>query len=640
MIQQFRATFLLIILNVIAFGVLFIASNSQYNSFQKKDSLNSNIIEYTNNLESLSISSSQLDEEIKLNKEGSSWILKEPIAWPANDFAVNQIIHQLSLVKETLAFSIDEIEQTKQTLADYGLENPLLSLELAYGKKALEIQIGSVPTISNKLYMHLPQKGLIYVIDNSLVANSSFSLMDLRQDTIFNIPNFEIRSLNIQKKSNDVNEPANLSLRIARNFEMNTWSFEAPLQADADPVLVAQVIEELTNTKVSNFIAADALDYSLLGFENPYMKITLEGNKRRNSILLGNAITGIKNKKSFYAKLENNPTIFTVDSTTFDRLLEAQMELREKNFIQLDPDQLSTIDLKSRTNKTRLQKLENNQWQVLNLNAESSTKSIQADNNQIETLKLALNALRAKDFYSDNPSLSELNTMGFNEPIMHISCFSSDNELLNLMVVAHPTDNSILLAKTEKNPTVFSIDKTFFNQNIQSDVLFYKNKTLESLPNSAELQNIKIEAIEQNKTLFNVSSISGLDEASPFDLKSLINSLRIFKVKEYLTESFEDYSKENDWHFKLSFEIKYPGDSVDKVEERIYYFGKRTSGNTQVGGSPKHAVTFLNAQDFLEAFYALTNEIPFSPESTNQAVETPRPIKKIPELKSPDPSAN
>ena len=81
MIQHFRATFLLIILNVIAFGVLFIASNSQYNSFQKKDSLNSNIIEYTNNLESLSISSSQLDEEIKLNKEGSSWILKEPIAW-------------------------------------------------------------------------------------------------------------------------------------------------------------------------------------------------------------------------------------------------------------------------------------------------------------------------------------------------------------------------------------------------------------------------------------------------------------------------------------------------------------------------------------------------------------------------------
>ena len=157
MIQHFRATFFLIILNVIAFGVLFIASNSQYNSFQKKDSLNSNIIEYTNNLESLSISSSQLDAEITLNKEGSSWILKEPISWPANDFAVNQIIHQLNLIKETLAFSIDEIEQTKQTLADYGLENPLLSLELAYGKKALEIQIGSVPTISNKSvsYTHL-----------------------------------------------------------------------------------------------------------------------------------------------------------------------------------------------------------------------------------------------------------------------------------------------------------------------------------------------------------------------------------------------------------------------------------------------------------------------------------------------------
>ena len=640
MIQHFRTTFLLIILNLIAFGALFIVSNSQYNSFQKRNSLNSNIIEYTNNLESLSISSSQLDAEIKLIKEGAAWVLEEPISWRANNFAVNQIIHQLNLIKETLVFSVDEIKQTKQTLADYGLESPLLSLKLEYGQKSLDIQIGTVPTISNKLYLYLPQKDLIYVIDNSLVTNSSFALNALRQDTIFNIPNFEIRSLNIQKKSNDPNEPANLSVRIARNFEMNTWSFESPLQADAHPVLVAQVIEELTNTKVSNFIVADALDYSLLGFENPYMKITLEGNKRRNSILLGNAITSIKNKKRFYAKLDNNPTIFTVDSTTFDRLLEAQMELREKNFIQIDPDPLSTIDLKSRTNKTRLQKLENNQWQVLNLNTESSTKSIQADSEQIETLKGALNALRATDFYSDNPSLSELETMGFNDPIMQISCFTSDIESLNLMVVKHPTDNSMLLAKTENNPTVFSIDKTYFTQNIQSDVLFYKNKTLESLPNAAELQNITIEAIDQNKTLFNVSSISESEEASPFDLKPLINNLRRFKVKEYLNESFEDYSKENDWHFKLSFEIKYPGDLVDKVEERIYYFGERTSGNTQVGGSPKHAVTFLNAQDFLEVFYALTNEIPFSPESSNKAVETPRLIKKIPELKSPDPSAN
>ena len=59
---------------------------------------------------------------------------------------------------------------------------------------------------------------------------------------------------------------------------------------------------------------------------------------------------------------ENTLTIFG-RLTTFDLLLEAQMELR-KNFIQINPDLLSTIDLKVEQIKHDYKKLENNQWQV------------------------------------------------------------------------------------------------------------------------------------------------------------------------------------------------------------------------------------------------------------------------------------
>ena len=60
------------------------------------------------------------------------------------------------------------------------------------------------------------------------MTSASFALKDLRQDQIFNIPNFEIRSLNIQKKSNNPNEPETVSVRIARNLDTQTWMFESP----------------------------------------------------------------------------------------------------------------------------------------------------------------------------------------------------------------------------------------------------------------------------------------------------------------------------------------------------------------------------------------------------------------------------
>ena len=51
----------------------------------------------------------------------------------------------------------------------------------------------------------------------------------------------------------------------------------------------------------------------MLGFENPYMKISLQGNKRRNTLILGNTLNDPNNSKIYYyAKLEGNPTVFTV----------------------------------------------------------------------------------------------------------------------------------------------------------------------------------------------------------------------------------------------------------------------------------------------------------------------------------------
>ena len=109
MIQKFSLTFVLLILNAIAFISLFLLSNGQHKDYQESQGLNYEITSFTQALESIEIESKQLQESLKILRQNNKWFIDEPIQWPANNFSVNQIIHQLNLLKESAKFTYDEL---------------------------------------------------------------------------------------------------------------------------------------------------------------------------------------------------------------------------------------------------------------------------------------------------------------------------------------------------------------------------------------------------------------------------------------------------------------------------------------------------------------------------------------------------
>ena len=111
----------------------------------------------------------------------------------------------------------------------------------------------------------------------------------------------------------------------------------------------------------------------MLGFENPFLSISLQGNKRRNTLILGNLYSEQGNNRSYYAKLEGNSTVFTVKGVQYDQLIQAHKDLREKNFVKIKKDFISTLDIVDFKNHTKLQKLENDEWQAISLNKGTPT---------------------------------------------------------------------------------------------------------------------------------------------------------------------------------------------------------------------------------------------------------------------------
>ena len=115
--------------------------------------------------------------------------------WSANYFAINRILNQLQFLEEEASFPIDDIEKTGQSLADYGLENPLLRIVITAGEESISLSIGTLTEVGNNVYLLGPDEREIFVVNRQVIDGLLVDLNDLRTREIFDIPVFEVDAL-------------------------------------------------------------------------------------------------------------------------------------------------------------------------------------------------------------------------------------------------------------------------------------------------------------------------------------------------------------------------------------------------------------------------------------------------------------
>ena len=635
MIQKFRLTFVLLILNVLAFMTLFLLSNGQYKDYQESQGLNYEITYFTQDLAGIEIESKALQESVKIFRQNNNWVVEEPVQWPANNFSVNQIIHQLTLLKESAKFSYDELIETDQNLKDFGLEDPKLVFNLIRGSQSLKLLVGNSTPLGNKLYLYLPEKEAIYVVESDLLKDNVLTIKDLYRKQIFDIPNFEIDALNYQFQTSEEDIRGQLSVRLEKNINDDSWQFKSPLNVEADALLVAKTLQTLTASEVEKFLPLEIVDSDMLGFENPYMKLSIQGNKRRSTLILGNTLSDPSNTKSYYAKLEGNPTVFMVKGNQYDQFIQAHKDLREKNFIELNTESISTVNISDLENYTKLQKLENNEWQALTLNETTPTKPFQADIEAINNFIKNLNTLRAVDFFADNPTEEDLNALNFNNPLSQILVFSNEDNILTFNAVQHPSSETLLLAKTQNDPTIYTIDKTSYFKNFSAQALVYKNRTIEKFPEVAQIIELQLKDISNETLLLDYPS----EALNKTNASKLLASLKEFKVTRYIdSASVNQNNVDSDlfWKYQLSFKVALPSDTEDKLEERIYYLSDRTSGSSQLGRTDNQNLVFELSQNLIQVLQPFIHPFTLTPESMNQEVADPKTVEKIPDINLPE----
>jgi hypothetical protein len=632
-----KVTLILLALNLALFGYLAV-SERVWDKTQTIDENRRRVLgPEAANLDELEITAQTAPDapavtvRLARDPKGETWSIKEPLDWPANDFAVRRILGELQFLEHETSFPVSELARNEQTLADYGLENPRLVLVATPASPAssdlsatsapaepFTLRIGDATAVGERLYVLSPDGTRIHVVGRSLAEALIPDLARLRSDQLLTIPVFETRALTLQTGSTRV--------RLRRDHAR--WIFEAPITARAAKTPVELALNSLTSLRVARFLPA-APAPEVTGLSSPRLRVTLEGNARRENLLLGLPVAAPApdaDTIELYASLDDRPTAFTVAVPL--RLLEtldrAQTILRDRRVLDLDPSLVTSVTIAAPEPlpSLRIQKLdatpgEPASWQ---LSSALLPAPLRADADLVDKLLRRLQLLDAapprpdsSPFVSDAPSVAEIENLGFNRPervvtLQLAAAPAAPNAPASLpstlvLQLAQPVaGETAAYARLVGQPFVYGVAPEIIDA-LPIAPRLWRDRTLFDLPADTRITRLVIRSATDADAP-PILDHAPSDKPAPEAVTTLLNALHDLRARAITGETYPETTivdgveKPWAWRLEATLEPAAGGPLVLTLAER-------TGGMTQQAGSPALGLVFTLEQPVLDALWTL-----------------------------------
>ncbi len=584
-----------------------------------------------------------------LNRAGETWQLVQPLDWPANPAAISRIINELQFLEHETSFAVADLKTNGQSLADYGIDLEKPKVTVAFGNTpgatTTQLILGDTTKIGNRLYLLSPDAKRIHVVRRALADSLALPIDQLRADSLITIPVFEARTLRIQSTT-----------RVALHREPASprWTFDTPIVARASKDDTERALNELGALRAKSFVTDTPP--ATLPSAAPSYRITIEGNNRRETLLLGTPVPAsattiastpatktVAATTDYYAQIEGRTALFTVALPTGpqslkDTLDQAQERLREKRVLDFDPAAVTAITLRAPNTPGQpsltLQRLEapaNSAeaapWQIIRRDAgDTAPQTLPADRAAVQRLLEQLNLLAAQNFTSDAPTAADLENWGFARPerevTLTLSKLSSpsaagtntSNALTLQLGLASQRDN-FAYARLLGAAFIYAVNPDILRIETPTTAAAWRERLLRELPSGARLTTLRLTDLTTNQSLFEVT----LDEAgrppatapqAPA-LTTLASTLRTLRAKHFPQDGFTEkvllLGEDRPWRYRLDATLALPGAAVGAPAPiTTLLLSERFGGTQQLAGSQEFNAVFELEQPVVDALWSLT----------------------------------
>ena len=657
-----KVTLVLLFLNVALFFFIFKFERSWRTERASLEARRRVLGAETADIRTLKVSSTAAGGSYSLSKRNDGWFLTEPLDWPANSYTVSAILNELQLLEHDATWTVASMKNNGQSLADYGLDKPRLTLAFTSGDGlggtaaplSTTLLLGQPTPDGKRLYLLSSDGENVYVVPRTLADSLSIPLDQIRTSTVLAIPVFEARSLRL------VGSGSNNS-RVVLNREGAQWNFSSPITARASKAETENTLNALAALHAQEFITGNPP--AALPSASPSLRITIEGNNRRETLLLGEPVPvdPAKPKTSapksadaqpatdYYAQLESRPTVlFTVavPDALRTRLLTAQDELREKRLLDVDIRTVTAVTLTAPGQPPVIlqRDLVTNSpdaapWQVLRRSENAQPpQTLPADRAALQRLLEQLSLLRAEKFASDAPSAADLENWGFNRPEREITLnfvntpatppgrggSAPVSSELTLQIGLATQRDKFAYARVGGSPYVYAVSPDLLRETPVT-VRAWRERLVRELPAGARITMLKLTDLTANTVLLDATlpaaqktepapaapeTPAPKPPASPA-VTELAAALRTLRAKNFPQDGFSDRiltgGEEHPWRYRLESVIALPGGAAgEQTVTNTLLFTERFGGTLQFAGSSELNVVFELEQPLVDALWAIT----------------------------------
>jgi len=311
----------------------------------------------------------QDEDVIALAKQGDEWRITQPIQAAADSELVTRLLTDLldSPIGQDGGVTITTENQTQ-----YGLNKPSVQLVLHGGGKSRTLRYAnSVPQRPTERFAVTDEVGKLFTLANHVTDELQDNAADeFRNRRLVRLDADDVRGVTIQSGSE--------TTELRRDG--NTWKIVRPVDAVADESAGGNLASAVVDLEADEFVESNPADLAKYGLDRPRLTITATGPSGEETVAFGSSAGDDGGR---YARRQGENVVVTVADFLFDDVNKQYAELRNRNLLTFENDDVTRISLVNPSGAVELEK-QGGAWQML------KPRRVPANANRVADLLFAL----------------------------------------------------------------------------------------------------------------------------------------------------------------------------------------------------------------------------------------------------------
>ncbi len=351
------------------------------------------------------------DDRIELQKENNKWRLTAPVKDQADAAAIDNLISDLeSWKKFAVVPGKGNPEVGKSDLAEFGVIQPKLRLTLKLPDGPQEIRFGKDAALENQVYVRIGHSKDVFIVAQTVKTDISKKSNDFRDRKLTGLTSAQVTRAVLKSSAGEI--------ELAKQGEH--WAIVKPLQARGDDQKIADLIAQITNARINEFVSDGNGDLHGYGLSDARGSVTLYGpdDKQGETLQIG---ARAKKKDQVYARFLPRNGVYTLSDKTAEFLTLRPNDLRDRHLVRIDSDNLDRIHIQPAGKPEVVLARKGESWTI------ASANNLPANGEEVRRLVSTLNEQLVTNFVAD--TASDLATYGLDHPSLQLtfSSFASEN---------------------------------------------------------------------------------------------------------------------------------------------------------------------------------------------------------------------